>query len=76
MQSAMQMLRNGESQDVSFMRIPGCKCIVFTHPKNRRPLEDRGVEGLLVGYNLPQRCYRVKVPGSTRPMESNFVTFF
>jgi len=76
MQSAMQMLRNGESQDVSFMRIPGCKCIVFTHPKNRRPQEDRGVEGILVGYNLPQRCYRVKVPGTTRLMESKFVTFF
>jgi hypothetical protein len=50
--------------------------VVLTHPKNRRPQEDRGVEGILVGYNLPQRCYRVKVPGTTRLMESKFVTFF
>ena len=76
MQSATQMLRNGQSQDVSFMRTPGCKCMVFTHPKDRRPQEDRGVECRFLGYDLDNRCYRAKPPGSARIMESKYVTFF
>jgi hypothetical protein len=48
----------GKLPNLSFLRTFGCRVFTLTAPEQRKKLDDRSKEGLLLGYDLPTKCYR------------------
>ena len=57
-------VRVGCAPDVAHLRIIGSRAFVYTPDVHRLKLDEKCVEGILVGYDFDRYTYRVWVPGT------------
>ena len=60
---------------VSHIRIFGSVCYCHVHVDNRKKLDSSGEKGLLVGYSVISKAYRVYIPARRRIIVSRYFQF-
>jgi len=65
-----------EKPDLTNLRVFGSKCILYNADPNKKKLDDRGIEGIFVGYPDLAHGYAVYLPSTQKITISRTVKFF